>query len=208
MRLSLFAAVSTFLAIVGAEIAPAPQPAHALHQITREELTARAKHPDLFKKRDDGDSSPSDTPVIPCRYPLKRRDFSVVEQVLTPREMASFLLGRGSFTSENGTTYVDEQYAKLLEDSVDPNAGWYRRIYNEVKDSVGKKLLEVSIPRYKKWKSRLMHGDLIYLSTMTAIRSEDLDELERTLLDNPDFTDIQVHGFRLTRRFFEVANSY
>ena len=37
-------------------------------------------------------------------------------------------------------------------------------MYNVVKDTLGNKLLEVSIPHYKKWKSTLIEGELIYYS--------------------------------------------
>ena len=42
----------------------------------------------------------------------------------------------------------------------------------------------------------------------TAIRAEDIDELEDILLSNPDFEDVQFWNFRVNRRFFEVARSY
>ena len=74
-------------------------PHNALRQITRAELTARKAHPELFRKRDDGiPSNPSDP--SPCDFTLpSRKRGEVVEQVLTAREMAAFLMGRGTFTS-------------------------------------------------------------------------------------------------------------
>ncbi|KAF8900447.1 hypothetical protein CPB84DRAFT_1778940 [Gymnopilus junonius] len=122
--------------------------------------------------------------------------------------MASFLMGRGSFTSANGTIYVDEDYARTLEKSANAHGGWYHRVYNAVKDSLGNKLFEISIPHYKKWKNTLMHGELVLFCHRTAIRAQDIDELERILVDDPEFIDIQVHGFRISRRFFQVATSY
>ncbi|KAF8159503.1 hypothetical protein B0H34DRAFT_406659 [Crassisporium funariophilum] len=207
----LSALVMSLIASVCANKPAMPRSAHsshnAFHQVTRQELVAREKHPDLFRKRDQGVQSPDPGPGPGgCGDFLSRR--RAVEQVLTAREMAAFLRGRGSFTSANGTTYVDEEYAETLRKSANAQPGYYHRIYNVVKDSVGNKLLEISIPHYKKWKSTLSHGELIYLSPLTTIRTQDVDELEILLLEDPDFVDIQVHGFRINRRFFEVATSF
>jgi len=162
----------------------------------------------LFRKRDDGiPSNPSDP--SPCDFTLpSRKRGEVVEQVLTAREMAAFLMGRGTFTSSNGTAYTDEIYAAKLREATISKPGYYHRVYNVVKDTLGNKLLEVSIPHYKKWKSTLMHGDLVYLSPSTGIRAQDIDELERLLVADDNFKDIQVHGFRISRKFFEVATSF
>lgn len=76
-----------------------PRSAHGLSQMTRRELELRANHPDLFNKRDHGDSQPSlgsGPPDCDFVLPHRKRD---VEQVLNAREMASFLVGRGTFTS-------------------------------------------------------------------------------------------------------------
>lgn len=64
----------------------------------------------------------------------------------------------------NGTAYTDEVYAEKLKRAANSQPGYYHRVYNVVKDSLGNKLLEVSIPHYKKWKSTLMEGELVYLS--------------------------------------------
>jgi hypothetical protein len=42
----------------------------------------------------------------------------------------------------------------------------------------------------------------------TALRGKDVEALERIFLDDPEFVDVQVQGYRVNRRFFEVANSY
>ncbi|TFK39850.1 hypothetical protein BDQ12DRAFT_722057 [Crucibulum laeve] len=120
--------------------------------------------------------------------------------------MASFLMGRGLFTSSNGTTYEDYDYAQKLKRAPLEARSFYH-VYNVVKDTLGNKLLEISILHYKKWKSTLKHGELVYLSPQTGIRARDIDELERILLEDPDFVDVQVHGFRITKRFFELAHS-
>jgi len=41
---------------------------------------------------------------------------------------------------------------------------WYYRAYNVVRDSVGNKLLEMSVPTFKKWQRGLAHGDMIWMS--------------------------------------------
>lgn len=89
--------------VVEARSPAMPRAAHAPHnnalrQISRAELVAREAHPELFRKRDDGGpSNPVDPPI--CTFVLPPRKREAVEQVLTAREMAAFLMGRGTFTS-------------------------------------------------------------------------------------------------------------
>lgn len=93
---------------------PAPQVSRKLHQVNRGELVAKARYPEFFFKRDDAEASATTT-TAPCDYGVTARSVptesaeylkargvgriadSVVEQVLDPVEMASFLLGGGSF---------------------------------------------------------------------------------------------------------------
>jgi hypothetical protein len=42
----------------------------------------------------------------------------------------------------------------------------------------------------------------------TAFRALDIHEFERILLEREDFENIQYKGFKVDRRFFEVARSY
>ena len=89
-------------AVVEARSPAMPRAAHAPHntlrQISRAEVAARQAHPELFRKRDDGSpSNPVEPPI--CGLVLPNRKREVVEQVLTAREMAAFLMGRGTFTS-------------------------------------------------------------------------------------------------------------
>ncbi|KAF8966311.1 hypothetical protein BDZ97DRAFT_2057545 [Flammula alnicola] len=213
MRLTVFFSVVFLGLAIGVVNAQAqPRSAHnTLHHISRAELTAREANPELFRKRDSGSPSPSGSPgggnICDFTAPA-RRDTAVAEQVLTAAEMAAFLMGRGSFISSNGTQYIDEEYAETLRRAANSHRGFYHRVYNVVKDSLGNKLLEISIPHYKKWKSTLAHGELVYLSSSTGIRAQDIDKLEQNLIADPAFTDIQVHGFRISRKFFEVATSY
>jgi len=74
----------------------------------------------------------------------------------------TFFLSRRS----NGTSYTDEVYAEKLRQAANSQSGYYHRVYNVVKDTLGNKLLEVSIPHYKKWKSTLIDGELVHLSPM------------------------------------------
>lgn len=46
------------------------------------------------------------------------------------------------------------------------------------------------------------------LMIRTLMRSSDIDELERTLLDRNDWTSLQVHGVKVDRRWLEIVNSY
>ena len=41
---------------------------------------------------------------------------------------------------------------------------WYYRAFNTVRDSVGNKLLEMSVPAFKKWKRGLDRGEMVWLS--------------------------------------------
>ena len=90
-------------AVVEARSPAMPRAAHAPHnnalrQMSRAELVARQAHPELFRKRDDGaPSNPVEPPICTFVLPLRKRE--AVEQVLTAREMAAFLMGRGTFTS-------------------------------------------------------------------------------------------------------------
>lgn len=108
MRTTFFTLLTAVLAaVVTAERAPAPGTRFLRedqngqvqgNQVTRQELSARANHPDLFEKRQ---STTSDTPttcntvVNPTR---RRRDRIDVGNILTAEETAAFMLGRGSFT--------------------------------------------------------------------------------------------------------------
>jgi hypothetical protein len=107
MRTTFFALLTAVLAaVVTAERAPAPgtrflrddQNRQNGHQVTRQELSARANHPDLFEKRQ---ATTSDAP-IGCNAVLnqvsRRRNLIDVGNILTAEETAAFLLGRGSFT--------------------------------------------------------------------------------------------------------------
>ncbi|KAF5338329.1 hypothetical protein D9611_012472 [Ephemerocybe angulata] len=206
VALSAFSSVSAWV--------PAPQPGgtvakrHPLKQVSREELVARAKYPEHFLKRDN---TPSGTPD-PCGFSSNsptRRDL-VVDQVLQPREAIAFLKGRGQFTSDNGTAYIDEDYVELLQKGAERAAKWSfaSRTYRKVFNTFGTALAAISVPHYKHWKDTLMAGDVLWLSKKTYIRHEDVDELERLLLEDKDWTELEVHGLHLPRSFFEAVTSY
>ncbi|WVQ70208.1 uncharacterized protein L199_008433 [Kwoniella botswanensis] len=196
------------------DLAPAsPQPvsraALSSRQANRKELQARIKYPDLFRKRDDGASTSPTSDCATATSTLRKRGiaYNDFEVVLGPQHMAEFLLKGGQFDWPNGTSYTDDHYIARFNTPSD-HKGWYHHTYNVVKNAVGDKLFEASIPRYKKWKAGLKHNEIIHLSPNTAIRSQNIDKLEKTLLDNPEFKEIQVNGFRISRRFFEAANAY
>ncbi|KAF8659828.1 hypothetical protein AX16_001713 [Volvariella volvacea WC 439] len=188
-----------------------PVPAHAeverpLHQITRAEIQARENHPEYFYKRDDG-TAPSNGPENPCggfSAPQRKRDFV---QVLDARETAAFLLGRGQFTSSNGTSYEDYDYKRKMRRAAS-EVKRFHPVFNVVRDTLGKRLLQVSIPHYKRWKRSLDPEQLVHLSDHTTIRAKDVDQLEAELLADSEFTEIEVHGFHLTREFFEIVRSF
>jgi hypothetical protein len=42
----------------------------------------------------------------------------------------------------------------------------------------------------------------------TYLRHEDVDEIERLLLEDPEFVDVELNGIRITRSFLEAALAY
>ncbi|WWC69551.1 uncharacterized protein I206_103493 [Kwoniella pini CBS 10737] len=219
MRLTFLTSLLALLSfsIVLAKIPAPPQTgAKVINQITRKELVARSNYPELFgkrnnkiNKRQDGGGTESDSPSPNCsNLSQRRRDLTEIEQILNPFEMADFLLGRGNFIMQNGTIYKDDLYISKLKETANSHRGWYHKWHNVVKDSLGNKLLEVSIPYYKKWKNGLSQDELIHLSPMTAIRAHDLEELEKVMLSREDFIDVQVHGYTISKKFVQVASSF
>ncbi|KAJ2934837.1 hypothetical protein H1R20_g2312, partial [Candolleomyces eurysporus] len=208
MRLS--AVVTTFLCFASTVIAVAnPQPAPRspnLRQVSRNQLEARAKYPEHFAP--ERRTNPSDV-SDPCQEnsptPLRRELFG--DQLLHPREAVAFLQGRGRFVSENGTEYVDNDFRALIERrAFRPST--LHNVYDTVKNQVGKVLMRISVPHYKKWKATLTPGKVYYLSPNTYIRHEDVDEIERILLADPSFVELEFHGLHLPRSFFEAAAAY
>ncbi|KAF8887288.1 hypothetical protein BD779DRAFT_512433 [Infundibulicybe gibba] len=168
-------------------------------------------HPDLFRRANAVPTgNPGPGPCNTFSSPSRRDEYATTtEQLLDAREMAAFLLGRGSFTASNGTTYEDHDYALALKrETSESHVRLYRRAYNVVRDTLGNKLLEISVPHYRRWKSSLDPAEIVYLSPKTTIRARDIDQLEHILISNPDFVDIQVRGFRISKTFIEVACSY
>ncbi|KAJ2918642.1 hypothetical protein MD484_g1774, partial [Candolleomyces efflorescens] len=206
MRLA--AALTTLLCLASTALAAAnPQPlprAPNLQQATRRQLAARAKYPEHFAPERRQNSDVPD----PCEdfAPTRRREV-FADQVLQPREAIAFLQGRGEFVSENGTEYVDHDFKNLMERRAF-RPGTLNNIYGAVKNQVGKVLMRISVPHYKKWKATLTSGNVYYLSPNTYIRHEDVDEIERLLLADPDFVELELHGLHLPRSFFEAAAAY
>lgn len=65
---------------------------------------------------------------------------------------------------DNGTVYRDDHYVQIMAKAGNHYPSWYYRAYNVVRDSVGNKLLEMSVPTFKKWQRGLAHGDMIWMS--------------------------------------------
>ena len=89
----LFVLIVAVFAVRYERRAPAPQPSRELHLVKRNDLVVRNKYPDLFvgAKRDTSD------PSTDCPNPdSKKRDY-VPDMLLSGREMADFLMGRGAF---------------------------------------------------------------------------------------------------------------
>lgn len=65
----------------------------------------------------------------------------------------------------NGTLYADDDHAEELEHHRLRQQGTgFHRFYNVVVDTMGSKLLEISVPHYKKWTSTLRPDTLYPLS--------------------------------------------
>jgi hypothetical protein len=117
MRTTFFTLLTAVLAaVVTAERAPAPgtsflrddqnSQVHG-NQVTRQELFARANHPDLFEKRQTTSSGSPFTCNAVVNQNTRRRDRIDVGNILTAEETAAFLLGRGSFTWSVRVLYIE-----------------------------------------------------------------------------------------------------
>ncbi|KAJ3507203.1 hypothetical protein NMY22_g17002 [Coprinellus aureogranulatus] len=199
------------------------QQGRELRQMTGRELAARAKYPEHFyvgrnsrgaRREEGGDGEgngnegegegepappvasppPSPEPCLSGQIQNSRRNL-VEHQVLTPKEVHAFLKGRGRFVSDNGTVYVDEHFIKTYEQGKKFARSFPKMhsLYRRVKDSMGSTLVAISVPVYKKWKDNLTPGRIFWLSAQSYIRHEDVPEIERLFLEDPDFTEVEVH---------------
>ncbi|TEB32793.1 hypothetical protein FA13DRAFT_1813157 [Coprinellus micaceus] len=207
---TLLAAVVSVAAIANPQPAALAQPVHQLKQVTRRELAARAKYPEHFFDKREAEPSGEPGPENPCGTVPRRRRGLEYDQVLAPYEVVAFLKGRGQFTSENGTIYVGDHFTHALKRGQDLASRWpaAHRVFKKVKTVAGQSLLRISVPHYKRWKRTLTPGEVFWLSPRTYLRHEDVDEIERLLLEDPEFVDVELNGIRITRSFLEAALAY
>ncbi|KIY70365.1 hypothetical protein CYLTODRAFT_419837 [Cylindrobasidium torrendii FP15055 ss-10] len=174
------------------------------HQQIRE-MKVRAEYPDLFPRSVDKRSSdPS-----PCRRRRRRGDEDIIEQVLTPHEMALFLIGEGSFTTDNGTVYIDEHWSGQQDDGRSGVGEFLRNshVFNKIVNSVGDLLVQVTLPRYVQWKNSQSAEKLFHFTPKTALRFGDIDELVERLLAHPQMEEFQYGSMHFNRRWLEAAKA-
>jgi len=128
-------------------------------------------------------------------------------QVLSPRQIAEFLINRGAYTHTNGTTLVDRDFIEDLEQSEHRNAK-RSKVSRAVYDYFSDSLVNLGMPMYRHWKHRSLSGmdSTFHLSKNIAFQVRDIPHIERALLDDPNFTETHVVGYRVTRRLIEAAN--
>ncbi|KAG8943886.1 hypothetical protein FRC04_002427 [Tulasnella sp. 424] len=227
MRVLSFTAIATLaITLVSAAThhpaAPrAAADAVSARQAKRKELEAKEKFPEFFEKRHGG-SQPSNHPGGPgngCPFQgfgnnehnrrsevLHEARYEDDVNILKPREVADFLVSRGIYTASNGTRLVDRSFLEGLEKGeamLAKRSRWTRALTDAVSDT----LVSIGMPVYRQWKERTLNGldATFHLSETTAFHVRDIPHIERALLDNPEFKETQVLGYRITRRFIEAA---
>ena len=70
----------------------------------------------------------------------------------------------GADGRDNGTTYRDEHYVSILAKASTNYSSWYRRSFNTVRDALGNRYLEVTIPAFQKFMRHWADGELVWLS--------------------------------------------
>ncbi|KAG8916122.1 hypothetical protein FRC01_003363 [Tulasnella sp. 417] len=215
----------------------APRPAAdavSARQVKRKELEVKQKYPEFFDKRNGnhGGSKPSNKPEDPpCPFKgiggnthgndhdgdhRNKRSVDLIHEarydddvnILKPREVADFLVSRGTYTAVNGTRLVDRSFLEGLEKGeamLAKRSRWSRALTEAVSDT----LVSIGMPVYRQWKERTLTGldATFHLSETTAFNVRDIPHIERALLDHPDFKETQILGYRITRRFIEAANA-
>ncbi|KAG8987619.1 hypothetical protein FRB90_003248 [Tulasnella sp. 427] len=225
--LSLTAFATLAISLVSATLhqhqPAAPQAAAdpiAARQVKRKELEAKEKYPEFFDKRH---LNPSQGPGGGCPFAgIGGNDHSrgkrseVIHEVryddevniLKPREIADFLVSRGRYTATNGTSLIDRSFLNGLEKGeamLAKRSRWSRALSDAVSDT----LVSIGMPVYRQWKERTLNGldATFHLSETTAFNVRDIPLIERALLENPEFKETQILGYRITRRFIEAANA-
>ncbi|KAG8917883.1 hypothetical protein FRC00_013103 [Tulasnella sp. 408] len=108
----------------------------------------------------------------------------------------------------NGTRLVDRDYIDIIEMAERDNekrSKWARAAL----DYFGEGLVNLSMPIYRRWKEHhIKNADSTFpLSKNVVFRVRDIPAIERALLDDPDFNEASIGGYRITRRFIEAANA-
>ncbi|KAG9039311.1 hypothetical protein FS837_001023 [Tulasnella sp. UAMH 9824] len=234
LSLAAFATLTISLVSAAGHHPAAPRPAAdavSARQVKRKELEVKQKYPELFDKRNGnhGGNKPSDKPDPGC--PFKgigdndhngdynghhKRSSELIHaarydddvNILKPREVADFLVSRGTYTAVNGTRLVDRSFLEGLEKGeamLRKRSRWSRALSEAVSDT----LVSIGMPVYRQWKERTLTGldATFHLSETTAFNVRDIPHIERALLDHPDFKETQILGYRITRRFIEAANA-
>lgn len=65
------------------------------------------------------------------------------------------------------------------------------------------------VPAYKIWRNQWKDPDaVLYIAPSTAFRVKDLEAFELALLEDPIFEEINIEGYRIMRRWIEMAVEY
>jgi len=155
------------------------------------------KFPELFKRQ------PAPSGVV-CKRSAYHPEH--VDALLSPRDMAKFLIGRGSFTHDNGTTYADKLFQRDIEvaNRAHERRGW---VHNVVRDKVTSGLAQLSVHHYKRFRDDIKEDEnILAVTRSTGILTRDLRALERALLEHPEFEDVQYQGWVLGKRFFQAVS--
>ncbi|KAF6761695.1 hypothetical protein DFP72DRAFT_1061908 [Ephemerocybe angulata] len=200
MRLAGLATVILSTVALASAWVPPPQPGasavnhNRLKQVTSQELEARANYPEYFSF----DKSQEPSPTSTC---------AVVDQVLQPYEAVAFLIGRGQFESDNGTVYVDENHKALLKRRAERAERWGI----DLQESLQRFRKNICLP------SPLLITRIGKLPSFREICSGFRDKFTFVLntltswsafVGGREWTEIEVYGIQLPRRFFEAAAAF
>ncbi|KAG8990188.1 hypothetical protein FRB94_013659 [Tulasnella sp. JGI-2019a] len=195
----LFSIVVIALSTLSALAVPAPPV--TLHQVQRKELVIRAKYPELYHQKRGGAPSGGGSG---CKK-IKRSLFDHPDQILEASQVAAFLLGNGKFTSENGTAYTDYDFTN--------DQAEYKKMANKrskVSKIVRRKLIEYMEPltlhHYRRWRDDSASNSNAVVSFTPFFRVRDIHNIERALLADPEFEEVQFQSYVITRRFLEAVN--
>ncbi|KAG8987375.1 hypothetical protein FRB95_002506 [Tulasnella sp. JGI-2019a] len=198
---TLLSTVVVALSALSALASPAPAPPVTLHQVQRKELAIRAKYPELYLQKRQASGGGSG-----CKK-IKRSLFDHPDQVLEASEVAAFLLGNGKFTSANGTAYTDYDFADDQAEYV-KRASKRSRLSNTVRRKLVEYLQPLTIHHYRRWRddSAATSDAVVSFTPSTGFRVRDIHNIERALLADPDFEEVQFQHYVITRRFLEAIN--